>query len=305
MIKKNSKRLYSLGIILLSAAMLSGCGKKDTDTAEEPATTVESTEAASEENVIDESGDSSELVESSTEAAEEDTEAAPEETTESAEESTEKTTEAAAENTDTGSSGESSDIAKQIQVIADQGATWLNSDGNHFYTVTDLDHNGKLEVISACNEGSGMYTYASIYEVNDNVDGLVICSDNLNEGDAYPDFIIDGNFITYTNGEDYMYIASDVIRINGGESWEILDALTLRNKSITVNPLAYSITNENGTTYYNSEDAEISETDFTNMTTILFGNSYQKSETAFKWDKLEGDGLTDKLTACYNAFAGK
>lgn len=34
-----------------------------------------------------------------------------------------------------------------------------------YYTYTDLDHNGLLEVLAASTQGSGMFTYAHYYEV--------------------------------------------------------------------------------------------------------------------------------------------
>ena len=41
------------------------------------------------------------------------------------------------------------DIAAQTELIAAASAEWYRNEGDYFYTVTDLDHNGRLELIAA------------------------------------------------------------------------------------------------------------------------------------------------------------
>ena len=41
-----------------------------------------------------------------------------------------------------------------------------------FYAFTDLDHNGRQEVIAASTQGSGIFTYAHFYEVKADFSGI-------------------------------------------------------------------------------------------------------------------------------------
>ena len=44
-----------------------------------------------------------------------------------------------------------------------------------FYAFTDLDHNGRLEVIAATTQGSGVFTYGHLYEVAEDFSGVNDC----------------------------------------------------------------------------------------------------------------------------------
>ena len=43
------------------------------------------------------------------------------------------------------------------------------------YAVTDLDHNGRMEVIADYIAGSSFLTYSNCFEVNENMDGIASC----------------------------------------------------------------------------------------------------------------------------------
>ena len=53
-----------------------------------------------------------------------------------------------------------------------------------FSAITDLDHNGRLELLLASLQGSGLYTWVNVWEVNENYSGLTLCPDNTGEGEA-------------------------------------------------------------------------------------------------------------------------
>ena len=62
----------------------------------------------------------------------------------------------------------------QKEIISQNFEIWtLDSDYSQwFYTYADLNGNGRLEVIAATLQGSGLYTYANYYEVNSTYSGL-------------------------------------------------------------------------------------------------------------------------------------
>lgn len=69
-------------------------------------------------------------------------------------------------------------VKKQLQVFArhrDEILYDMESAGTIYacYTVYDLDMDGKLELISTINMGTGRYSYNTIHQVNDTLDGIV------------------------------------------------------------------------------------------------------------------------------------
>lgn len=61
------------------------------------------------------------------------------------------------------------DIGEQKKILKENRWKWAFEEGLYmpewYYTYTDLDHNGLLEVLAASTQGRGMFTYAHYYEV--------------------------------------------------------------------------------------------------------------------------------------------
>ena len=77
----------------------------------------------------------------------------------------------------------------QIEIIAQKADEWFGIDVNtsYSYCVTDLDANGRLEIISSGIGGSGQFSFGNIYEVNSTFDGLDKCGEN---GSFHPDITL-------------------------------------------------------------------------------------------------------------------
>ena len=98
--------------------------------------------------------------------------------------------------------------------------TWSYGE-DWFYTITDLDHNGRLEVITASLQGSGLYTYADIWEVREDFSGIAECTDSLGEGEAYPDIITEAASCFHDEASGlYWYLFDDVARSGMAETPE-------------------------------------------------------------------------------------
>ncbi|MBQ9610887.1 MAG: hypothetical protein IJV15_15810 [Lachnospiraceae bacterium] len=203
--------------------------------------------------------------------------------------------------------GDDAFAKRQIEIFVENESEWKASEEGFFYTVTDLDHNGRLELIAAINQGSGLFTYADIYEINETNDGLNKCSYGGQENEElyydYPDFIKDGNFITFTNGTDYIYIASNYTRVSAMESGETIEAFSLSNGNFSVETLAMKYVNGEDVSFIRYPDeTEISEDEFNKISIDKYGNDYTKTETSFAWDDLSGDDISIRLLNCYKTF---
>ena len=163
-----------------------------------------------------------------------------------------------------------------------------------FSAVTDLDHNGRLEILLASLQGSGLYTWVNVWEVNENYSGLTLCEDNTGEGEAWPDIIKD----TLTAYHDpatgrYTYYCEDYMRDGAAHYWTGLDSFCLENGRIDVKTLASKdeVYNEQGIStirYFDANGAEIDEEAFNNTEHSAFAAQTQGTQTlTLDWTQLE------------------
>lgn len=135
---------------------------------------------------------------------------------------------------------------EQKQMIEDNRELWAFTepyDSPWFYTFTDLDHNGRLEVIAATTQGSGIFTYANFWEVLPDGSGIDnCCRKNVEiEGpDDWPEIIVDSIPCYYDalsgcyyypcenvtrDGYAHQYYSWQVLCLkDGAAEWEILAA---------------------------------------------------------------------------------
>ncbi|MBO4591385.1 MAG: hypothetical protein J5684_02340, partial [Eubacterium sp.] len=140
---------------------------------------------------------------------------------------------------------ENPDVKHQINVITTANGEWYHPDDTSLkYMVSDLDHDGHFEIISAKTEGTMGNTLLNIWEVNEDNNGLVGIQLPASEGPGYvPEINVDGGYITFSNDSEYLYIASDYS--NGGASdpdHETITSFKLNGTSLEINPIAIKST---------------------------------------------------------------
>lgn len=118
----------------------------------------------------------------------------------------------------------------QIEIIAQKADEWFGIyvNTNYSYCVTDLDENGRLEIISSGIGGSGRFSLGNIYEVNSTFDGLDKCGEN---GSFHPDITLKDEIfcrIDPETGKIY-YEVYDNMRLGYGMYGVFNYALTLEN----------------------------------------------------------------------------
>ena len=125
---------------------------------------------------------------------------------------------------------------QQRAIIMDHYDLWAEAwsyGTDWFYTITDLDHNGRLEVVTASLQGSGLYTYADIWEVREDFSGIAECKDSLGEGEAYPDIITETASCFHDESSGlYWYLFDDVARSGMAEYYSSKVALCLDNGAV-------------------------------------------------------------------------
>ena len=168
---------------------------------------------------------------------------------------------------------------EQLNVILNNKELWYKDDefDKYSYAVTDLDQNGRLEIISSICQGTGLYTYTTIYEVNETLDRLSLCESNLEEYDSQADIIKDAWNVFYDKeNSKYYYIFDDVTRNGMAEVYENKRYFSLNNGNIVEEYLVRKSTiYQNGTpeiTFTDVNDNVITEEEYNNFENQHFAN---------------------------------
>ena len=225
---------------------------------------------------------------------------------------------------DTKNSGEKEqtetiNVEKQIDVIMNNIDTWsLSTDEDIYapygYAITDLDQNGRLEIIASSCQGTGIYTYSNYYEVNESLNGLNKIERNVEEGSSEADIMIPTVkvFIDKASNE-YHYIFDDLVKVGAAEYYENKQDIVLKNgklyeKAIAYRNTIYTDSNPN-VTLKDANNKEITAEDYALIENKLFSNLELKfaniewvSTTDVDFSSVSGDELKNKLIESYEKF---
>ena len=184
--------------------------------------------------------------------------------------------------------------ADQRALIERSRALWQPdlSTETWFSTVTDLDHNGRLEILTASLQGTGLFTWVNVWEVNESFTGLSRCPDNTREGEAWPDIIKD-TITCYRDSVSgrYTYVCEDMMRDGAAHYWTGLDSFCLENGRIELRTLAskdelYDNLGGSSIRYFNENGTEISMDDYSSMERNSFAGQEQGTLT-LSWTQME------------------
>ena len=219
--------------------------------------------------------------------------------------------------------GPVSDAEEQVAAIVRARSQWepaVPGAETVGFLVTDLDHNGRLEVLVSDFGGTGLYTYTDGYEVNEDRTALVRITKTWSEGMSEADIMSKDKVRAYTDGISGIdwYVLTDFLR-DGREYHHCISALSLQDGRFVMWPIANAFTyydDEGGehTSYENGDGATISEREFQLAERKLF-SSYERANVRFAWllyhaDKYGDDWLSaddetikERLLDSYRAFA--
>lgn len=171
-----------------------------------------------------------------------------------------------------------------------------------YYAVTDLDRNGRLEVLTASLQGSGLYTYVNCWEVSEQGTALVQCPDNTGEGEAWPDIIKDRltGYRDPVSGR-MTYVCEDVTRDGAAHYLTSKQSFCLDHGQITLHVLAtmdevYTTETVSMKNYYDGSDAPITEQEYNSAEERTFAGQEQ-GEITLTWTQLEAQPSPPQITA--------
>ena len=79
------------------------------------------------------------------------------------------------------------------------------NDGTWFYAVTDLDHNGRLELLAASVQGANCIPAAKVWEISEDGRALEPCRLNVAEGETFANILTDSAETRYSAENDSWY----------------------------------------------------------------------------------------------------
>ena len=205
------------------------------------------------------------------------------------------------------------DRNKQLEIIEQMKDTWYLKDMTDpwSYTVTDLDHNGRLELTTAYWAGTGHYTYPEYYEISEDETTLEHLKTDCAEGDSWPDIITDSADCYYDAAAGrYYYVFDDLIKTGPNEYLSVLEAVCLHDGMIERTPLAkcqsvFALDGSSETTYMSIDGKTISEEDYRTYSDVYFANC-EKTRVSFEWkeenSRQTGPGATTFARNLYDGY---
>lgn len=204
-----------------------------------------------------------------------------------------------------GDSMGSSDYESQLQILADNHDKWSTSSLDIPYgwcAVTDLDNNGRLEVISTMISGSGDYTYATICEVNETFDGVdIVPVEGVNDYHL-PDFLTSSETPMYETNDGRYYVFVNSERAGEGNYYYSYEPSALIDGTLDVMVLGTECMENEVKSYRDADGNEISYDEYEDIVENTF-SGFEEHTAFFCWVSPDDGELLDQLAASWAGFA--
>ena len=199
--------------------------------------------------------------------------------------------------------------AQLVMLFTDMGVWNQDSSGEAWqYTVTDLDHNGRLELIAAKNDPADRSTSVRLWETGKDGKRLAECAVR-GSGGSFPDVITENTDTFYTpKADEWVYFFYDNTLFDGGAK-TVKCSVQLKDGTLSVTEYAYEITlsGPNGqvlVTHTDLNGMEISAEAYNDAGMDGFAGSMRGS-TNLDWFGMAEVADVTRLTGSYRVFTGE
>ena len=130
---------------------------------------------------------------------------------------------------------ELSDEDQQLALISSKLSELRQPDGEipWYYTVTDLDHDGKLEFVAASQHPQSRSTNLRVWEVNEDKSSLTECALEKDTEESFPDILTEAADTYYNEATDtWYYLFHDNVVLSDTEVYTVKTAAWLKNGQI-------------------------------------------------------------------------
>lgn len=205
---------------------------------------------------------------------------------------------------------EKTDIDEQIDLMfANLSELSQDSvDGSWNYAVTDLDHNGNLELIAGICKAPDYKTYAKIFEVSAERDAFIECDMSVKEGEPFVDIVKNSADTFYDKPSDIWYYMFSDDFTNDNEHYTTKCSICLKDGYVT--PKSYAtehcemIDGFTVVSFMDLDGNEITPEQFNSAGSDIF-KDLEKSGTNFSWFTMKDAKTASVLTDSYKVFIGE
>ena len=204
----------------------------------------------------------------------------------------------------------SADADTQINFIYSKLSTMKQSEAKKAwsYAITDLDRNGQLELLAASEHDADHSTTLMVWEVNKNVDTMVKCVVQVDDGESFPDIIAESADTFYDDKTDaWHYLFFDNIVLSDQEAYSVKCSVTMKNRTLSYEQYAImhvvSADGNQTVTYTDPDGNALTEDQFNNAGVAAFPQQ-SRSSTNFDWFAYDEISLT-RLADSYAIFIGE
>ena len=198
----------------------------------------------------------------------------------------------------------SGDPDEQVKLIAANRDLWLVTDPSQAdfmsYAVTDLDGNGRLELIATITEGTGRFSTTQFWEVSEDFTELKPVEYLFGETHSEPDINGHESFRSYKGELGNFIVAMDEMANGYAEQYYTQDFFVLRDGVVNAGSIAYCMVlaeDSNGdgepemhAYYYTSGDeteTELTPEAFAQAADDFFGYAYDRYVMDLRWKQFD------------------
>ena len=196
--------------------------------------------------------------------------------------------------------------AAQIKLLCNSFGAFRQDD-SWSYTVTDLNHNGRLELIASSIQGTERYTLVKLWEVGEDLNSVTACRVEIPEDESFPDILTENADTFYNPGNDlWYYTFYDNIVLSPEETYYARCAVNLDKGVLSFQQLAVQHTTLTGgvsITEYMDNNGDIISAEQYNSAGLTGSADYVRSSTNFDWFSA-ASATEDRLAASYAVNKG-
>ena len=189
--------------------------------------------------------------------------------------------------------------ADQQTFIQNRFNDWAmdSSFGAWSYAVTDLDRNGRMEVIALSTQGTGHFSTGSCWELSEDFRSLNKCISNLGEDEFWPELTVNEADCYHDDGGNiYYYIFEDIAKADAATYYTTKVSVSLKNGGLRFMPLCSKteIFDANGGSDVECYDLHgnlISLQDYEGYADMIYAG-FSKSRYSLSWTNQGSTGAT-------------
>ena len=176
------------------------------------------------------------------------------------------------------------------------------------YSVTDLDHNGRLEVLATMKDANRT-TFVNVWEVNAEQNALAACKVNIPQGQSFPYLYAENADTFYDSTTDtWAYMFYDNMVLNTNDVYTFKSSVTLKDGMLSFTQHATQVTsNASGgyqqTAFFDAGGNPISPEQYNSAGVNAFASA-NKSSTNFGWFGYATANNVSVLADSYAVFKG-